>query len=165
MSKKKHATAELIEARVAREQEWAYYQRVVAGLPYPSIRALANRDPDEGGLGYDLSSGALVSLVAQYRAAQGEIVGTREERIERRQLEIDAVAREARASIQRAAEVGELDVHASKLLLDARAAEAKMHGDDAATKIEAEVVTRDGVMQDLNAALVAMGETPIEVDA
>ena len=103
-------------------------------------------------------------LVAAHRAEQGEIVGTREERIERRQHELDELALLARASLGRAAKLGALDVHAAKVLLDARAAEAKMHGDDAALRIEADVTTHDAVLDELNAALVAMGEEPVRAE-
>ena len=40
--------------------------------------------------------------------------------------------------------------------------EREIYGDNAATKIEAEVTTRDGVLDDLNAALVSLGREPVE---
>lgn len=43
--------------------------------------------------------------------------------------------------------------------------EREIYGDNAATKIEAEVVTRDGVLDDLNAALVALGREPVEASS
>lgn len=43
--------------------------------------------------------------------------------------------------------------------------EREIYGDNAATKIEAEVTTRDGVLDDLNAALVSLGRKPVETVA
>ena len=43
--------------------------------------------------------------------------------------------------------------------------EREIYGDNAATKIEAEVTTRDGVLDDLNAALVSLGREPVEAEA
>ena len=43
--------------------------------------------------------------------------------------------------------------------------EREIYGDNAATKIEAEVVTRDGVLDDLNAALVSLGREPVEASS
>lgn len=166
MSKRRESrNADLIEARVAAEQEWCWAQ-YVAGYPYPKIRALSTLPLEEGGLGLPsgLSVSAIRSLVAEYRVAQGQIIGTREERIERRQIEYDEIALHAKRRIAAAAELGAMDKDAVKVLLDARAAEARMHGDDAAQRIEAEVTTRDGVMDDLNAALVALGREPVEVE-
>lgn len=156
---------ELIAARVALEQEWAYERRIVDGLPWAAIRALALRPLEHGGIDRNVGVATLRALVAAHRAEQGEIVGTREERIERRQHELDTLALAARSSLAKAAKLGALDVHAAKVLLDARAAEAKMHGDDAALRIEADVTTHDAVLDELNAALVAMGEEPVKVEA
>lgn len=160
MSKKSDARTALIEARVVEERAWAYERRIHDGLPWHAIRALALRPREAGGLDRDYGIATLKGLVAAHRADQGEVVGTREERIERRQAEYDTIALGARAALARKANDPDfpgLDVNAAKLLLDVRAAEARMHGDDMPTKIEAEVTTRDGVLDDLNAALAAIG--------
>jgi len=202
MSKKrpkasKPSVGDLVKARVILEQAWVYEQRIERGLPWSAIRAHALRPDKLGGIGRNLSVSALRSMVAAHRAEQGEIVGTRDERIERRQLEYDTLALLARGTIT--GEVFEPDLSifepdpedstrtaiekarakadiesrvkiaaakmrgdAAKLLLDVRAAEAKMHGDDAALRIEADVTTHDAVLDELNAALVAMGEEPVK---
>lgn len=167
MSKKppKADARELILASVMREREWAYDRRIVDALAWPAIRSLALRPVELGGIGRDVGIATLKGLVAAHRADQGEIIGTREERIERRQHELDTLALAARASLAKAAAVGALDVHAAKILLDTRAAEAKMHGDDAALRIEADVTTHDAVTDELNAMLARAGRAPMEVDS
>lgn len=57
--------------------------------------------------------------------------------------------------------VGDADRRLAAAMKDER----EIHGDNAATKIEAEVTTRDGIMDDLNAALLALGREPVEVDS
>lgn len=164
MSKKSDARTALIEKRILEEQQWAWEQRIARGLPWHAIRGLALRPRDAGGIDRNLGIGTLKEMVAAHRAAMGEIVGTREERVERRQLEYDEIALLARASLAKAAEVEALDVHAAKALLDVRAAEAKMHGDDRPTEIHAEIVSRDAVDAELNAMLSRIPETK-DVDA
>jgi len=160
-AKKQARTAELIEARVLREREWCW-AAYVAGYPYPVIRTMTILPPSEGGLGYPLDVTAIKALVAEHRAEQGEIIGTREERIERRQMRLDQIALDAQAAMRTARELETIDVHAAKVLLDVMAAEGKMHGDDAALRIEAEVTTRDGVLDELNASLAVLGMDPVE---
>jgi len=160
-AKKQARTAELIEARVLREREWCW-AAYVAGYPYPVIRTMTILPPSEGGLGYSLSVQAIKTLVTEHRAEQGEIIGTREERIERRQMRLDQIALDAQAALRRAREEEEFDPQAAKALLDVMAAEGKMHGDDAALRIEAEVTTRDGVLDELNASLAVLGMDPVE---
>lgn len=155
---------ELVAARVVLERQWAYDRRIVDGMTWQMIRGAALRDDEHGGIGRNVGISTLKALVAAHRAEQGEIVGTREERIERRQHELDTLALAARASLARAAAAGALDVHAAKVLLDTRAAEAKMHGDDAALRIEADVVTHDGDLAELNAELVALGLEPVKAE-
>lgn len=152
-----------LAARVAAERAWCW-ARYVEGYPYPTIRAMANEPTDVGGLGYDLSVSAIRAMVAEHRAAQGSIIGTREERIERRQLRLDQIALDAQRSMARAREVGVVDKDAAKLLLDTMAHEGKMHGDDAALRIEADVTTRDAVTEELAAAVAALGLDPIPVE-
>lgn len=54
---------------------------------------------------------------------------------------------------------------ADRRLAAAMKDEREIYGDNAATKIEAEVVTRDGVLDDLNAALVSLGREPVEASS
>lgn len=176
-AKKQARTAELIEARVLREREWCW-QAYVAGYPYPVISTMSGLPESEGGLGRMLHVSAVKTLVAQYRAEQGEIIGTREERIERRQMRLDALGLQATQALTAPSEITvDMDSKerreqriaearwrgdAAKLLLDVMAAEGKMHGDDAALRIEAEVTTRDGVLDELNASLAMLGMDPVE---
>lgn len=168
---------EIVAARAVLEQAWTYDRRIVDGMTWQMIRALALRPDELGGIGRNYGIATLKGLVAAHRAEQGEIVGTREERIERRQHELDELALLARASIARAAAGGvvkidgelveippRLDEKAAKVLLVARAAEAKMHGDDAAQRVDVDVTTHDAVLDELNAALVAMGEEPVRAE-
>lgn len=53
---------------------------------------------------------------------------------------------------------------ADRRLESAQARESRLHGLDAPTRIEAEVTQRDGVLDDLNAALIALGREPVEVE-
>lgn len=162
--------AELIEARVQREREWCWAS-YVAGYPYPVIATMSGLPEAEGGIGRSLHVSAVKHLVAEHRAEQGDIIGTREERIERRQMRLDQIALDAQAAMRRAREPrvidgvelpGYFDEKAAKVLLDVMAAEGKMHGDDAALRIEAEVTTRDGVLDELNASLAVLGMPAVE---
>lgn len=167
MSKKSDARTALIEARVVEEQAWAYDARIIRGLPWHAIRALAMRPREAGGLDRVLGIGTLKDLVAAYRSAQGEIVGTRDERVERRQLEYDEMALLARSALATKANdpmYPGLDVNALKALLDVRAAEAKMHGDDRPAESKIEIVSRDAILDELNAELSAMGEATVKVE-
>jgi hypothetical protein len=154
--KKRVGGGDLIAQQTLREQAWCYARRM-EGYTFPMIRALANEPADAGGLGYDLSVSAIRSLVQAHREAQGEITGTRAERIERRQMLYEGQILRAQAAISRAAAVGALDPDAEKLLQSALAAEAKMHGDDAAQRIEADVTHHDGATAELFAMLDEVG--------
>lgn len=161
MSKKSDARTALIEKRILDEQQWTYDRRVIDGLPWHAIRGLALRSWEHGGIDRNVPISGLKAMCDAHRAAQGDVVGTREERVERRQIEYDLVAQLARASLGKAAELEALDVHAAKVLLDVRAAEAKMHGDDKPAEIRAEIVTRDAILEELNAELIALGEETV----
>lgn len=188
-------TQELVDPRVAREQEWAL-EGFRARLTWAQLRARSIRPPEEGGLGYPLSLSAIRSLVAAARTAEGDLAVTREERIERQGIEIDARARAARFDLERAhadllspkpdrAEYADGDEYRAELALywkkienatkivesaDRRLGavmrdERDLHGLNAPTKIEADVTTRDGALEDLNAALIALGAEPVEAPA
>lgn len=171
MSKKKRKQppiGDLILARLVVEREWAYQRRIVDGLSWAAVRSLAPRPDEHGGIGRELGIVALKGMVDAHRAELGGIVGTREERIERRQLELDELALLARASLARAAFPTDpelsatLDEKAAKVLLDVRAAESKMHGDDAALRIEADVTTHDAADAELDAMLARMPGRKVE---
>lgn len=192
MSKKKPkraaapSGAELVEARVIREEEWAL-EAWRARVTFPEMRRLALRPPELGGLGYAMSESALRSLVAQARQRHGDTTMSREERVERQQMEIDARARAARHDLNRAhaalaepmpddtAEpeeralywkkieaAGKLVETADRRLAQAMKDERDLHGLNAPTRIEADVTTRDAVTEELNAMLTRAGREPIE---
>lgn len=164
MSKKSDARTALIEKRILEEQEWVWTRRIAEGLTWPAIRGLALRPRDAGGLDRNLGIATLKDMCAAHRAAMGEIVGTRDERVERRQLEYDMVALLARAELLRAADPSDperrprLEANAAKVLLDVRAAEAKMHGDDRPVEMKAEIVTKTAVEAELEAMLARIPE-------
>lgn len=155
------ARTALIEAKIAEEQaferEWAYDLHVHQGLPFAVMLGRAVMPRDKGGVGRRLAWPDLRRLIDEQRAIQGTPFGDRETRIERRQMEIDAMALQARQQLAKAAELDALDVHAAKLLLEVRAAEAKMHGDDAAQRVDIEVTTHSQLDAEIDAALERMG--------
>lgn len=191
MSKPPKATrAELIEAKVIREEDFAL-EAWRARVPFHEMRRRALAE-----LGYAISESGLRALVKSARARVGDLAMTRDERIERQQAEIDERAARARFDLRKwhalaqepqpdpaeyadtsdyrdalAAWAKRVEV-ANKAIADAdrrlQAAmkdEREIYGDNAATKIEAEVTTRDGVLDDLNAALVSLGREPVEAEA
>lgn len=184
--------AELVEARVVREEDWAL-EAFRARLTFPEMRRLALAAPADGGLGYALSENALRNLVQQARKRHGDTAVTREERVERQQMEIDARIRAARHDLNRAHAETQRPVPervefvdedewkqalaawrlrtesaakaveaADRRLAAAMRDERDLHGLNAATKIEAEVTTRDAVTEELNAMLLRAGREPIE---
>ena len=186
----KASRAELVEAKVIREEDFAY-AAWRARVPFPEMR---RRAFDE--LGYAISESGLRALVKSARARVGDLSMTRDERIERQQAEIDERAARASFDLRKwhvlaqepqpdRAEYDDTSEHrdalsawakrvevANKAIADAdrrlQAAmkdEREIYGDNAATKIEAEVTTRDGVLDDLNAALVSLGREPVEAEA
>lgn len=184
--------AELVEARVVREEDWAL-EAYRASVPFPEMRRLALLPVSEGGLGYTLSESALRSLVQSARARHGETVLNRSDRVDRQQIRIDERTRMAREDLELAHALsrvappsrdefdfpseyaGALAAHAKMVEAAAKMVESadrrlaaamkderEIHGDNAATKIEAEVTTRDGVLDELNASLAVLGRPKVE---
>ncbi len=191
---KSNPRAELIEARVVREEDFAL-EAWRARVPFPEMRRLALRPVEYGGLGYALSESALRALVKSARARHGDLSMTREERTERQAEEIDDRGRRARYDLARAHDtlaipmpqrdefpdrsewIDALEIwkraveaaarvieSADKRLAAAQKDERDLFGLNAPTKIEAEVTTRDAVTDELNAMLARAGRAPIEVD-
>lgn len=180
---------ELIEAKVVREEDFAL-EAWRARVPFPEMR---RRALDE--FGYAISESGLRALVKSARARVGDLAMTRDERIERQQAEIDERAARARFDLRKwhalaqepqpnpaeydpadyrdalAAWAKRIEVAnkaidaADRRLAAAQKDEREIYGDNAATKIEAEVTTRDGVLDDLNAALVSLGREPVEAES
>ena len=151
----KSTSTELLEARVAAEQQWIY-DRHLAGCTRQSIRELACRPVEAGGLGRIIAHSEIRSALDAIRTSQGSIIGNKEERVERytaryeEQIELGLAAR-ARAAVEE-----RIDYDAEKLIANATAALAKLHGDDAAQRIEAEVTTRDAASAELDAMLARL---------
>ena len=152
----------LLAARIVREREWCY-AGWLAHKSWTQLRIEAGRPESAGGLVYDLSIQAIKGLVEQARAEHGDMRLDRDAHIERELHDLDVVQQLAAASMQKAARVEALDVHGTKLYLDAGAQRRKLLGLDAATKIEAEVVHRDAVMEELDAALARL-DVPVSSD-
>lgn len=186
----KASRAELVEAKVIREEDFAL-EAWRNRIPYPEMRRLALDV-----LGYALSESALRALVQSARARHGDTAMTRADRIDRQQAEIDERAARARFDLRkwhalaqetqperseyfdtadhrdalalwgkRVEVANKAIAEADRRLAAAMKDEREIYGDNAATKIEAEVVTRDGVLDDLNAALVSLGREPVEASS
>lgn len=159
MSKKKRAArTELVEAKVAAEREWMH-ARWMERLTYRQIAALAAAPVEHGGLGILVSHAGVKAMVAAYREDRGDVTMSREERLERQSDELDEVMRHLRGRVAKAAEIGGLDVHAVKLLLDAGKREADLHGLAAPTEIHASIVTTTAVEAELEAMLARIPES------
>jgi hypothetical protein len=172
MSKKRRAPkaspgapAALIVARVERERAWAHalwMQRAT----YAQISAASALPVELGGIGVHVSHAGCKAMVAAYRESRGDVTMSREERLERQSDEIDELMRALRREIGEFVErEGSVPEKAVRLLLDAGKREAELHGLAAATKIDATVTHRDGVIDELNASLAALGRPAVEVDA
>lgn len=162
MTPKAESPDALILARTMHEREWAY-ARWLERCSWSTMRMLANRKVEKGGLGYDLSESALKGLVRGAREDRGDLTMTREERTERALAELDDLGRVARASLGQAASLGALDVHAADVLLKVQKREADLVGLDAAAKLDVTVTTHDAVQAELTAMLERAGRPPIEV--
>ena len=161
MTKGKPGT-DLIEARVAHEQQWIYDAHL-AGHTKPMIRALALRPVEEGGLGRVVSFGEVRAAIDAIRSSNGSIIGTKDERVERASLLLDEQIALGLAARRRAAAEDRIDYDAEKLIASALDRKAKLHGDDAATKIEADVTTHDALADELNAMLARAGRDPVPI--
>lgn len=154
---------DLIEARVAAEQQWIYDAHL-SGMTKPRIRALALEPVESGGLGRVVSYSEIRAAIDAVRAANGSIIGTKEERVERASLILDEQIMLGLAARRAAALENRIDYDAEKMIQAALDRKMRMHGDDAATKIEAEVTTRDAVAEELNAMLLRAGRDPVPLD-
>jgi hypothetical protein len=154
---------DLLEARVAREQAWIY-EAHLAGHTKPHIRALALAAPEDGGLGRTISFAEIRAAIEAVRQSNGSIIGTKEERVEKASLLLDEQIELALAARRIAAAESRIDYDAEKLLVTALDRKAKLHGDDAAQRIEADITTRDAVAEELNAMLARAGRDPIPIE-
>lgn len=189
MSKKppKATRAELVEAKVISEEDFAL-EAWRARVPFPEMRRRALDELgyaiSESGLRALVKSArARVGDLAMTRderveRQQAEIderaararfdlrkwhALAQEPQPERAEYFHTAEHRDALAEWAKRVEVANKAIaEADRRLAAAMKDEREIYGDNAATKIEAEVTTRDGVLDDLNAALVSLGREPVE---
>lgn len=159
---KKTPRAELIEARIIEEQEWAY-ARWTQRYSYRQMRALGCLPPSEGGLGRDLSPAAYRHLVQQAREAAGDLTLSREERLERMNALNDDLSRELMRELEeRRNETGRIDLKTLDALLAVQKREADLNGVDAAKRLDVEVTGRDKLDAEIEAMLARL-DTPTEI--
>ncbi|MTU33564.1 hypothetical protein GMD41_12570 [Parasutterella excrementihominis] len=178
---------ELIEAKVIREEDFAL-EAWRARVPFPEMRRRALSELgyaiSESGLRALVKSArARVGDLAMTRderieRQQAEIderaarasfdlrkwhALAQEPQPDRAEYADTAEHRDALAGWAKRVEVANKAIaDADRRLQAAMKDEREIYGDNAATKIEAEVTTRDGVLDDLNAALVSLGREPVE---
>lgn len=157
---------ELIATKVALEEQWAYDRRQER-MSLRQMRQAAALPVEQGGLGYALSEATLKARIDAYFARMKATLDMGvDERRARQEAEIDELIRLATSDIVRARAAGDVKASADAelRLLRYQEREAKIFGTDAPQRIEADVTTHDAVLDELNAALVAMGEEPVSVD-
>lgn len=155
---------EVVAAKVAIEEEWAYDRRVER-LSWRQMRDLSALPVERGGLGYLLGIGTLQARAdAYFSQIRGTLRVGVDERRARQEGEIDELIRLAIGDIKAARAAGDVraSADAELRLLRYQEREAKIFGTDSPQRVEAEVTTRDGVLEDLNAALVSLGREPVD---
>lgn len=156
---------EIVAAKVENEERWAY-DRKQERFSIRQMTQLVALPVERGGLGYPLSEKVLRARMDAYFARIRESIQTGvEERRARQEAEIDELIRLAVSDIAAARAAGDVkaSAEAEMRLLRYQEREAKIFGTDAPQRVEAEVTTRDGVLEDMNAALVALGRDPVTV--
>lgn len=155
---------EIVSAKVAREEQWAYDRRAER-LSWLQIRDRSALSIEQGGLGYPLSMATLKTRAdAYFEQIRGMLRVGVDERRARQEAEVDELIRLAVGDIKTARAAGDVkaSAEAEARLVRYQEREAKIFGTDAPQRLEAEVTTRDGVLEDLNASLVALGMEPVE---
>lgn len=186
---------ELIEVRVLREEEWAleaYRARLSFPemrrrvLMHPEDGGLGYAISESGLRGLVASARARVGDVALTRDERAERMQLEiDERIRRARFDLGrahAMAQEPRPVREEFADYSDYlgavqlwakTVEAAAKILDsadrrlaaAQKDERDLQGLNAPTRIEAEVTQRDGVLDDLNASLAALGRDPVEASS
>jgi hypothetical protein len=154
---------EVIVAKVAIEEQWAYDRRMER-LSFRQMRDLSSLPVERGGLGYPIAESTLKTRAdAYFRRIRDTLQTGVDERRARQEAEIDELIRLAVGDIATARAVGDVkaSAEAEARLLRYQEREAKIFGTDAPQQIHAEFTNRDGVLDDLNAALVALGREPV----
>lgn len=163
MTEGKRRTRDVVLAKVANEERWAHTMRMQR-LGFEQMQDLSALPVAQGGLGYLVPARTLKKRADAYFAEmRATLQDDRATRAERQSYEIDERARVARADLIRAYEAGDVKAveAADRRLAAAMRDERDLFGLNAATKIEAEVTTHDGVLEELNDALARMGRPPI----
>lgn len=175
------------------EARWAYERRHGDRLTYQAIADLSGADRRDGGLGRTMTISTARKRVAEYRDTLAVALDdeTREEQRAAELADLDRQQRafvsllgriDEHASAQRAFAMNTtLDVLTDQrpdllVLRDEkqimRALENLRHigesrrrlmGTDAPAKVDLEVLTRDAIIEELNAELVALGEDVVEL--
>lgn len=155
---------EVVAAKVASEEEWAYDRRTER-LSWRQMRDIAPLPVERGGLGYPLGISTLkVRADAYFDQIRNTMRVGVEERRSRQEGEIDELIRLAIGDIKAARLAGDVkaSADAEARLLRYQEREAKIFGTDAPQRIETEVTTRDGVLEELNASLAVLGLDPVD---
>lgn len=161
MSKKSDARTALIEARVVREREWMH-ARWMERMTFHQIAAAAALPVEMGGLGISVSPAGAKAMVHAYREDRGDVTMGRDERRERQSDELDEMARGIRHELaETLRDTGRIDLKLIDALLAIGKREADLHGLAAPTEIKAEIVSRDAIIDELNAELAALGEEAV----
>lgn len=177
------------------EARWAYERRHGERLSYQAIADLSGAPVAEGGLGKSMAIGTVRKRVSAYRDTLAVAVDdeTRAEQRAAELADLNLQQRAFTALLSRVDEaatmqrafamnttVAALAEQRPDLLvlrpeaLTVRALEnlrmigesrRRLMGTDAPTRIEADLTNRDGALDDLNAALVALGAEPVETIA
>lgn len=154
---------DVILAKVTLEEQWAYDRRMER-LSFRQMRELAALPVERGGLGYAIPESTLKHRADAYFARVKATLRTGvDERRARQEAEIDELIRLAVGDIARARAAGDVkaSAEAEARLLRYQEREAKIFGTDAPQQIHQTVETRDGLLDDLNASLIALGREPV----
>lgn len=159
-------TRDVVLAKTVNEERWAYARRMQR-LSFEQMEELSAAPVERGGLGYVVPVRILKRRAdAYFEQMRATVSDERATRAERQSYEIDERARAARADFVAAREVGDAKAveAADRRLAAAMKDERELFGLNAPTRVETTVTTRDGVLDDLNAALMSLGRDPVETD-
>lgn len=155
---------EIIVARVATEEQWAYDRRMER-MSFRQMREAAALPVERGGLGYEIAEATLKARADAYFSRIRATLQTGvQERRARQEAEIDELIRLAVADIAAARRAGDVraSAEAEARLLKYQEREAKIFGTDAPQRLEADVTHNPGATAALNEMLIEAGLDPVE---
>lgn len=162
---RKVSAAELVAVRTLKEQAWAY-ARSLEHLSYREMRRRATLAPDDGGLGYDISEGALKRLVSGYVESMREVLTLdREAELARITANYENRQRVYSAILSDPASTTSSRFAALNAMRLEDADRRKFLGLDQPVEVKVETTSRDGVIDDLNLALARLGESPVSLNS